>query len=646
MGLDQESAARLGGHVFVSYARTDRDRVKPIVDAIEARGQTVWWDHRLAGGSTFAHEIETNLRSAKAVIVVWSNTSVTSDWVRDEAAMGRDLGRLVPIRLDDVPPPLGFGQYHSVNFSRWNGRADADEISQLIAALDADARGRNTPSGPPPATRSLSLPRRTALIGAAAIPIALAGFWFLGGRKLIGGGAPEHSVAVLPFANLSNDIAQDYFSDGLTEELINALARLPSLQVAGRTSSFTFKNRKDNTTDIAAKLGVAFLVDGSVRRQADQVRISVELIDARTGFQRWAQTYDHDMSDILATQSGIAQSVAEQLKGTLLAGDISALSAGGTSTPKAYDAYLQGRKVFDQGGDESQYRAALAHFDDSIAADPKYAAAQAARARVFLTLGDEFTSQTAHDQMFDNALDAARRAVALAPALAEAQATLADTLATARLDLAGARAAYGLAMVTGGGQPDVLMRYGTFSCDIGDVGPGLEAVHRATTLDPLNPRAFATLGSALFAAGRTGESIQALRHALVLSPDYNLLHAHIGDALQRQGDLSGALAEYRRDPVGWVRHTGEAMVLHRLGDKAGASDALKALLADSNAVVFYQQTEILAQWGEIDQAFAALDAAFKARDGGLVMLKADPFLEPLHMDPRFEAAVRRLGLGV
>ena len=634
------------GHIFVSYARADRERVQPIVAALEARGRRVWWDSHLAGGSAYAREIEAALRSADAIVVVWSRASVRSDWVRDEAAVGLELARLVPIKLDDAAAPLGFGQFHTIDLTHWNGQPDAPEIGQLVRAIDRTGEGEVHRIARPASASRSSLARRSLLIGAVAAPALALGAWWLAGRPWPGGGpsAPAHSIAVLPFANLSGDVAQDYFADGLTEELIGALARLPSLQVAGRTSSFKFKGSKDNSAAIGAKLGVADLLDGSVRRQGDQARISAELVDARSGFQRWSQAYDHDLKDVLATQASIAEAVAEQLKGALLGGEIQAISVGGTSNPAAYDAYLQGKRLFDLGGGESAFRAALAQFDAAVADDPNFAAAHAARTRVLLTLGDEFSGPAVHDKMYAEALAAARRAVALAPGLAEAQATLADTLASAFLDFAGARAAYARAIATGAGQSEVLTRYGLFNCDIGAFAAGLAAANRATILDPLNPRVFASLGSSSYVARKYPQAIAAMRQALAFSPGLNAAHERIGFALLQQGDAKAAAAEFALEPVGWLKQTGLAIALHRLGDAAGAEAAFRALTSDPDDIVYYQQAMVLAQWGKLDGAFAALESAIAGHDGGVVAIKADPSLDPLRADPRYAAILHRLGL--
>ena len=651
MGLDEEQAGPAGGRVFISYARADRPRIEALVAALSEHGRVVWWDRHIAGGAAYAREIEAELRGADAVIVAWSAASVESDWVRDEAALARSLGRLVPVRLDRTAAPLGFGQYQLVDLSDWQGAADGAEIARLLHAIDHVAIGgptsrtTSTPGSQPGSRRLLA--RRSLLWAGVAVVPAAAGAWWLAahGAGFAGLGAPARSIAVLPFANLSGDAGQDYFSDGLSEELIGALARLGQLQVVARTSSFKFKGSKEDSHTIGGKLGVAYLLDGSVRRAGDQVRVGAQLVDAKSGFERWSQTYDRDMKDIFAVQSGIAQAVAEALKVQLLGGDIAALSRGGSSNSEAYDAYLRGRRLIDLGGLETTYRDALTNFDAAIADDPRFAAAHAARADALVTLADEFAGPDKQRALFDAALVSAKRGVELAPALAQAQATLGETLASASLDYPAAKQAYGRAMATGAGEADILMQAGLFSCMLGDFAPGLAAVRRATVLDPLNPRAFKFLGYGLRAARRYPEVIAAMRRALALSPGANGPHFYIGEALLCQGQLEAARIEYALEPVGWVRLTGQAIVLRKLGDTAGAEAALEALIADTNDVTIYQQAQIFAQWGEQEQALVALDAALKAGDSGLKQLKTDPMMDPLRSDPRFKRMLTRLGVG-
>ncbi len=629
--------------IFLSYKAEDRARVAPMVAAFEAAGLSVWWDVRIEGGAAWRETIQRNLDAAACVVVVWSAQSVGSagHFVQDEAARGHRRGVYLPVALDAVEPPLGFGQDQVVSLVGWRGDPDDPRFADVLAAVRALIKGGPRPA---PSARGARLAGRRLLVwGSAALAaIALAVVVALALVRAPASHAPPDSIAVAPFANLGGDPGQDYFADGLTEELIASLARLAPLKVAGRTSSFRFKGVKTDSAEMGAKLGVVWVLDGSVRRNGRLVRVSAELVEAKTGYARWSQSYDRDPSDVFAVQSGIAQSVAQALQVQLLGADIADLSLGATSSPAAYDAYLRGRRLFDRGGGEATYRQALAQLDDAIAADPAFAAAHAVRARTLVVIANQFTPAIGMRRAYDAALESARRAVRLAPDLAEAQAGLASALINARLDFEGAKAAYARAIAAGRGNADVLTAYGVFAAQQGDFRGGVDACARAVELDPLNPRAFKALGLALMAARRYPEAIVAMRRALALSPGVNGVHAAIGDALFLQGRLAEARAEYGREPAGWSRATGEAIVRQRVGDFAGAKAALKALLGDDPDASAYQEAQVYAQWGDPIRALAALDAAFKVGDAGLVLLRTDPMMDPLRADPRFAARLARL----
>jgi serine/threonine-protein kinase len=632
--------------IFISYKTEDRARVAFLVDALVAEGLSVWWDVHIEGGAKWRDSIERELEAAACVIVVWSAGSVGPEghFVQDEAARGQRRGVCLPVAIDPVEPPLGFGQHQVLNLVGWRGaRRDPRFLDVLAATRAVIARGpRPKPLAPVP--RRPKRPRTRVFLSAAGatIVVAVAAALFLHGGP--GASAPPNSLAVLPFANLSGDPAQDYFSDGLSEELISTLARLKPLHVIGRASSFHFKGSHEDTATIGIKLGVAYLLDGSVRRDGELVRVSAELADAKTGYERWSATYDRDLKDIFAVQSGIAQAVADALKVQLFGGDIAALSLNGTTSPEAYDSYLRGRRLLEQGGGEADYRQALARFDAAIAADPRYASAFAARATALVYLANQFVGPDRVRATYDEALASARKGVALAPGLAATQTILAATLIYANHDFAGAKQAFARAKAEGSGDAAVLLGYGLFTCELGDCKAGAAALRRAVALDPLNPGAYKTLGSALIGARLYPDAIAVLRKAVALNPNISAAHGGIGNALMLQGDLAGARAEYAAEPLAWARRTGDAMVLRRLGDEAGARAALAALIADGGDASAYQEAQIYAQWGDRDRAFSALDTALRLNDAGLSMLKVDPLLDPLRADPRFAARLARTGL--
>ena len=637
------------GHVFLSYCREDSEAARRIFEALEARGVTVWWDRNLKGGEAFAQRIELAIRSSYKVVVLWSAVSVHSDWVRDEAALARDLGLLAPVSLDKTPPPLGFGQYHTVDMSGWSGAADSPQIEDLVAvtaqnaAAPAVRRAKKTALAP--RAGGALVGRRGLILGAGAGAAAIGAGYLAAARfGWLSASPGASSVAVLPFENLSGDASVDYICEGLGEELISALARLGSLQVAGKISSYRFRKSDKPPSVIGASLGVAYLIDGSLRRMGEVFRINVHLTEARTGFSRWSQFMDAPADDVLGLETRLSETVAEQLRGHIGDGDKAQLASGRADNPAAFDAYLKGRRLFEQGGTEAVYREALTSFEAAILAEPKFALARAFKARVLLTLADEFMGKADHQRAYDAALASVREAAALAPDQPEVQATLADVIATTKLDLGAAARAYGVAMKTGAGAADVLTRFGLFAARTGDVPGGVSAAKYAAVLDPLNPSVFKSLGMVLTLAGDRPGAEKALSQALVLNPAFAGVHYRLGDLRYLAGDFEAARKEYGLETTQWLRLTGLAMVLAKTNDPIGADAALKTLRALPDAVTLYQEAQIYAQTGRIDEAFATLDQADRARDSGLVALKTDPMLEPIKKDPRFAKVLGEMGL--
>ncbi|MGH8262196.1 MAG: TIR domain-containing protein [Steroidobacterales bacterium] len=640
--------------VFLSYARADQARATKLVAALESGGFDVWWDALIEGGATFANTIEAALASCDAVIVAWSKTSVTSDWVRDEAAKGRDLRKLVPVSLDGTEPPLGFGQYHSIDLSRWRGNADEPEIESVLRGI-ASVAGKGA-SLPPRAAKarsgSIVLSRRGILIAAAGTAVAgVAGFvaWrgglFGGGLKIVG-----NSVAVLPFENLSGDPNQTYFSDGLSEEVRATLARNSLLLVMAETSSGKFRDRKDDAKTIADKLGVAYLLDGSVRRAADVVRVAADLIDGRTGFSRWSRTFDRGMSDIFAVQSEIASAVASALAAQVVANGAPAtgtgqeLSAsGGTKNVVAYDDYLRGRALYDLSSDEASERAALAQFDAAIAADPQYAAAHAARSRSLTAIANQYGEVGQLSGLYDAAVTSAQRAIALAPVFADAHSTLGFVLFQGRLDARAAREPFERSRALGFGDANVLARYSLYSARIGRKSEAAEAMRRALLLDPLNPLIHRAAGAIEYAARRYAESIPPVQEALAMNPRMSRAHAAIGDALLMLGRSKEAREAYTAEPLEDFSLTGKAIVEHKLGNAAAAREAMAKLVADLGDRVLYQQAQILAQWGEHQAAIAKLERARIVGDSGLIYARNDPMLDPLRDDAKVAQLLKGIG---
>jgi TolB-like protein len=375
--------------LFLSYSRPDRAVAQRLADALHKAGHVVWWDALIEGGAKFASSIRAALDSAEVVIVLWSESAIDSDWVRDEAAQGRDRHRLVPLSIDGSQPPLGFRQYQVIDFARWNGHAGAPEFAAMLRAIALAAGHEAGPATPLPIARPGPRSSRRQLLGGVGAGTLVAGTGAVVAWRNFAAPAPAaaRGIAVLPFKNLSGDPEQDYFAAGLTEEVRAALAANDAFQVVAATSSNVAHEGADSATKMARNLGVAYLLDGSVQLSRDIVRIAASLTDGKTGFTRWSQSIDRKLNDIFAVQNAIARTVSAALQ-VRMATDRPA--PGGTRNLGAYENFLRGRALYNQAKDEATDRAALAHFDLAIAADDHFAMAYAARSRSLASIAAEY----------------------------------------------------------------------------------------------------------------------------------------------------------------------------------------------------------------------------------------------------------------
>jgi len=359
---------------------------------------------------------------------------------------------------------------------------------------------RSARPGPAQAAPSIASTHATA---PAAVSVPPAGQVF---------SPPPHSVAILPFLNMSGDPRQEYFSDGVTEELLNSLSRINELQVAARTSSFSFKGKDADIASVARKLNVRAVLQGSVRRSGRTIRVTAQLNDAVTGFHLWSQTYDRHLGDVLKLQTEIADAVATVLKVTLL-GDLAAtIEAGGTRNAAAFDTYLRASKLYWTIRDEKDLRTAIASYTGAIQLDPHYALAWAARSIAVSQATDYAPTMSAVRAVLDKARADALKAVALAPDLSEGHLALALDY-RARLEFTQANEEYERALALGSGNARVLRDYGTFAIAMGHGDSGLTALRRALALDPLNRDAHIRLGNGLLALRRYAEALAALEEA-------------------------------------------------------------------------------------------------------------------------------------
>lgn len=622
--------------IFLSYAHADKTRAQRIASALEKSGYIVWWDELIEGGSRFARSIDDALDKADAVVVVWSKDSIDSDWVRDEASHARDRQRLVPVSLDGSHPPLGFRQYQMIDLSHWRGRPEAPQMEAVRRAITA-AMGQQ-----PLPRRSAKTPvsRRRALVAGGAAAVAAASGAIAWKSGLFSGSAAARSIAVLPFKNLSGDPTQAFLSDGLTEEIRAILTRNAGLMVLAGTTSAAASEVDEGAKDVSRKLGVAFLLDGSVQREGDRVRVATNLTNGKTGFSEWSQRVDRRLDDIFAFQSDIAESVSDALSAKM-ASDTPTL--GGTRNAKAYEAYLRGKSLYNLAKDEETDRQARANYEIAIAADPNFALAHAALSRVLSSTAASYAQASDLKALYAAAIAEALRATELAPTLAEGHLALGYAMFSGQLDVRGARPSYDAAYRYGGGDADILLLYALYTVRMRRFADARDAIERALVLDTLNPRTWRAAGSIALASGQQREALERYDRALELNPSMSNVHALKAYALIGLKQWKEAKESLDREPTSMFRTTGLAILGGKTANRSLAEKSFAELVAGEGDAALYQQAQVLAQWGRNDDAMDRLEKARAVGDSGLIALVTDPFLAPLASDPRYRVMAHSIG---
>ena len=461
------------------------------------------------------------------------------------------------------------------------------------------------------------------------------------------------SIAVLPFVNMSRDEDNEYFADGLSEELLNVLAKIRGLRVASRTSAFYFKGKDVDLASVAQKLNVANVLEGSVRKSGKRVRITAQLIEAATDSHLWSETYDRDLDDIFAVQDDIAQSVVKELRSALMGeatgataaaaakAEVEAAAAGRADDPEAYRLYLQGRFLVDRLTAADVARG-IELFQQALARDPGYALAWTGLSHAYGVQAGYGWAGIAEG--YERAREAAKRALALAPILAEAHIRLGQVSELFDWNWQAANDSYQKALRLAPDNPDVLMAVAGITRILGGALKAIELYRRVTTLDPLSSAAHRTLGLRLFLMGRLDEAATTLQAARELNPNTGLVHCFLAVTRLAQGrpQEALALAEQERLPV--FRLMGLGIVQHGIGNRAASDDALRQLAQDYGEEAAYQVAILHVCRGEFESAFEWLERAYAQRDPGLVNTAFDPHFKPMHGDPRWVAFVRKMGL--
>ncbi|MCL6740175.1 TIR domain-containing protein [Sphingomonas sp. RB56-2] len=577
--------------VFVSYARPDELLAERVAESLRADGYTVWRDDELPAHRPYAQVIEERLKDAKAVVVLWSARSATSQWVRAEADAARSLGTLIQATLDQTTPPMPFNQVQCADLSKWKGETESAGWRKVLASV-------------------------TELAGSSVRPDDFAA----------GPSQGERSVCVLPFANMSGDAEQEYFSDGISEDITTDLSKISALTVIARNTAFTFKGQAVDVCEIARKLGVSHVLEGSVRKAAGRVRITAQLIDGKSGSHVWAERYDRDLTDIFAIQDEISKAIVAALRLKLLPEERTAIEQRGTLNVDAYNLYLMARKYWITGdfGDRRREDRVIRLTKRALEIDPDY---PQALALMGLAQANLFYAYSGNEGM-DDGLVAAERALSLDPSIAEAHLPRAWHLALR-------------------GQHD-------------------EADAEIETALRLNPDCWEANKEAariFYRRGKLDEAIGLLRKATELADsDFHSLGMLTAAYLAR-GDhqLVRASAEKMvplieqvlvRDPDNGAALAFVALSYAALGQLDRAREYVdRAMLLDpDNLYMRYNLAwPLIAFFQDKEAALDLLEPAFAKAGRNLISLAlADRNLDPLRDDPRFQqmlaAASDRVGL--
>jgi TolB-like protein len=486
-------------------------------------------------------------------------------------------------------------------------------------------------------------PMLALLAGAAGVALLVTGAAFHLQREARRPLSGFPSIVVLPFANLGGDPAQDYFADGVTEEIQGALSQVPGLRVIGRTTSFALRDRPPDLRELGRRLGVTSILEGSVRRVGARLRVNAQVVDVRDGYQLWSQTFDREAGDILGIQDEIGRDVAQALQVTLLPAQRRSLVARPID-PEVYNQYLLARRFLAPSSLDGFVRAAAAS-EKAISLSPSFAPAWATLAAAYGGMADYASDpeEIATDQR--KAVAAAVRAIDLDPALAEAYAARAQLLAQTTWDWESASEDFDRALALAPGDADILRKKGAWLlAPQGRIPEAIDVLRRSTELDPLSASSWMTLGLLEVAASHGGAGERSLLRATEIDPDNDYAHQALGLRLLLVGKPAAALAQTNGCSPGLWRLRGAALAEHDLGHSRESDAALSELTSQLASPSPFQIAEVHAWRGEADLAFAWLEKALAARDGGLLLVSWDPLLARIRGDERMASLQRRMNL--
>jgi TolB-like protein/Tfp pilus assembly protein PilF len=612
--------------VFLSYASQDAEAAQKICDALHAAGIEVWFDKsELRGGDAWDQRIRRQIKDCALFIPVISTSTEarTEGYFRLEWRLAEQRSHLmaksrvffVPVCIDgtredasDVPEP-----FLHVQWTRLPGGEVSASFLEHIARL---------------VSRDRSEPARAASATATA------------GHSRVLPQIPQKSVAVLPLANLSPDKDNEYFTDGLTEEILNILSKVPELYVPGRSSSFYFKGKSAKTAEVAQELNVANVLEGSVRRSGDRLRVSVQLVRANSGYQEWSETYDRQLHDVFSIQDEIANAVVQALQITLSGGPLRR-DQGGTSNLEAYQLYLRGVSGLHEMSATSGLEA-IAHLERATGLDPNFGLAWSCLGAV--TGAQAIYGMVPTREGFERSTRFARHAIALSPLMALPHVTMAITHLYYDWDWAAAEAETRRALELNARLPEASMVASLCAAIYCRWEEAQRAIREALRFDPLNPVLHRVSGFVHYRAGQFAESDTAIRKMIELAPNAYRAHAQLAKIALLQGQFERAMHAAELETDSATRLAFSALALHALGRAGEANAHLDELIARHPHTHAFLIAMNFAYRQNLDPAFEWLERAVRQKESWLANITGDPLLENLVKDPRYRTCLREMHL--
>ncbi len=664
--------------VFLSYASQDAEAASRICGALRAAGIEVWIDtSELRGGDAWDQKIRREIRECALFIpLISANTAARVEgyfrleWSLAEARshmIARNKAFIVPVCLDQTPES-GADVPESFQRAQWTRLPDGNTppafTARIAALLDAPVEASSSPSAsvtqPGNARAVPADPTRRVRLAAISLAILVViGLAYVVFERfefskqtpadrhvaaveptLVVPAIPEKSVAVLPFVDMSEKHDQEYFADGLSEELIDLLSRVPDLRVPARTSSFYFKGKAAKIPDIGKELSVAHVLEGSVRKSGNMVRVTVQLIRVDSGFHVWSETYDRPLRDIFKVQDQIAASVVSSLKISLLKGI--APTANGTSNSEAHDLYLQANSTSSElsyWDSKTQVEKVVEYLHRALQLDPAYVEA-------WVLLSEVLTDQAnlgyiSGASIREAAHQAATKALAINPNSSDSHTAMARVYMLLDRDWAAALAQVREALALDPNNSWALVCEGMIEVYGGRLDSGIPLLERSVSIDPINESRINDLAGAYYAAGRYADSAVAYRKVLVLDPSLKGIHSSLAEVLLAKDGPTAALSENDREGDPESREVGQAVIYHAQGRKIDADLALTNVESKYAETAPCDIARVHAYRGEIEDAFKWLA---RVRQPSCVFAKVDPFFKILRADPRFNEFLRNIGL--